>query len=765
MRLEISSSSGKLSFFDEQLPETAVLVGGAWVRYHTENGAVRRVDLAGSLSVREEGISGEAGAGRQLTAQGVAEHGLSLRLQARDFTEKKHVLLQLTISNRGETPVFLDELCPLQAAVREGGAFQLDVPADQLRFLRVGWHGWDHTGLLRADQRAPGSLLDRFTSLSYTNPLTPRPRRQGDFWSEGWAILAGRQLALVAGFSSTAAQFGSVHACLRTGETELTLLTQADGVRLDPGESLASEWAYLQLVSLPHPDPAADFIHTVARNMQARVSAEPPPPMWTHWYRYYQNITEELFLHNVDALVEKRSQLPFGVAELDDGFQSAWGDWTETNRKFPHGLGWLAQQVRAKGLVPGIWLAPFVVEAGSQVYRQHPDWLLRDARGKPVKAVFVYNKLMATLDPSHPGVQQHLHDLAHSLVYELGYGLLKIDFLNTGALPGSRHDPKMTRAQGLRAGLQAMRQGAGDEAFLLASGCPFGPAIGLVDGMRIGPDTAPSWLPWFNWLPWAGPLIRQEPSMPSLRNALRNTLNLSSLHRRWWWNDPDCLLVREQDTCLTEAEVQSAVTLTGLSGGMLVLSDDMRTLSSGRLGWAGRLVPNLGLRGLALDGLEHEMPQRYALKLAGLGQAWWDVALFNWQDSPADLQFNFAELGIPAGTELFAFEFWTGKLQRVQGEGMSLAAVPAHGCALLRLCQVERSPQLVGDTLHISMGAELKRLELQGELLLLETLEMGRRLEGQLWLHVEGRVKEARLNGQRVEVEEVGEGVVRVRVG
>ena len=34
---------------------------------------------------------------------------------------------------------------------------------------------------------------------------------------------------------------------------------------------------------------------------------------------------------------------------------------------------------------------------------------------------------------------------------------------------------------------------AGDDAFLLGCGCPLGPAVGVVDAMRIGADVTPYW--------------------------------------------------------------------------------------------------------------------------------------------------------------------------------------------------------------------------------------------------------------------------------
>ena len=45
----------------------------------------------------------------------------------------------------------------------------------------------------------------------------------------------------------------------------------------------------------------------------------------------------------------------------------------------------------------------------------------------------------------------------------------------------------------VRAGFEAVRRGAGDDTFLLGCGAPLGPTIGVVDGMRIGPDVAPWW--------------------------------------------------------------------------------------------------------------------------------------------------------------------------------------------------------------------------------------------------------------------------------
>jgi len=230
--------------------------------------------------------------------------------------------------------------------------------------------------------------------------------------------------------------------------------------------------------------------------------------------------------------------------------------------------------------------------------------------------------------------------------------------------------------------------------------------------------------------------------MPALRNAFRNTLNLSSLHQKWWWNDPDCLLVREKGSKLTEAEVQSAVTLVGLSGGMLILSDDLQRVSPERLKWVSKLTPNLNLCGLPLDLLDNEMPQVYRVELEHAGTVWQLVGIFNWIDKPADLHLIFSLFDYPSGAKLHVFDFWEERYQQTGAKELVFHAVPAHGCKLLRLCEVQGTPQVVGDTIHISMGAEIKSLRIADSSVNIETIGLGRRVEGMVWVWTGKKVVE-----------------------
>jgi hypothetical protein len=101
------------------------------------------------------------------------------------------------------------------------------------------------------------------------------------------------------------------------------------------------------------------------------------------------------------------------------------------------------------------------------------------------------------------------------------------------------------------------------------------------------------------------------------------------------------------------------------------------------------------------------------------------------------------KLGYKAGEKLHIFDFWQ-KSHRIAGTGeIDLGQIPSHGCRLLRVCKVEDRPLLVGDTLHITQGCELASWQVTGRTLQINTIDLGRRVEGSLWLSLPGKLNSA----------------------
>ena len=359
--------------------------------------------------------------------------------------------------------------------------------------------------------------------------------------------------------------------------------------------------------------------------------------------------------------------------------------------------------------------------------------VLCDDQGRPVSAGHIWNFDAQALDATHPEVEAHLERIADTIAHRWGFGFVKIDWCYSGALPARRHDPKATRAQALRRGLEAIRRGLGNEPFLLGCGCPFGPAIGVVDAMRIGPDTAPSWEPLIWNMPWASPFLKSERSLASLRNSIRHTLNLSTLHGRWWWNDPDVVMVRQNETRLSEDEVKSNISLVGLQGGLVVNSDDLTRLPPERVDLSALLTPILSPGARALDLLRDEMPEYYELAMERPWGRWRVVDVFNWTGAPETRTLRRAEMGLPADTRLHVFDFWNRTYWLQAASDVVLHGIPAHGCRLLRIAEDDRRPALVGDTLHVVQGGEVETFEARADGIEIHIIDLQRAAAGELW--------------------------------
>ena len=167
--------------------------------------------------------------------------------------------------------------------------------------------------------------------------------------------------------------------------------------------------------------------------------------------------------------------------------------------------GWRSSRLRRKcagrpetnprtGFEPAIWVAPFIAEAKSNLFQQHPDWFVKDDAGKPLlrsdKVTFGGWRRgpWYVLDGTHPQVQQHYENLFRTMRREWGCTYFKLDANFWGAIHGGRfHDPRATRVEAYRRGMQAILRGA-DDGFILGCNHPIWASVGLIHGSRSSND-------------------------------------------------------------------------------------------------------------------------------------------------------------------------------------------------------------------------------------------------------------------------------------
>ncbi len=665
------------------------------------------------------------------------------------------VVWKVKVLNQGADPIFVDRIEMLNLVAGQDGAalkFAQAKSISELGFFHNGWQSWSPVGWVAGDGKMPHTNLGPMQAPMIINDGTPTPTRKGEFGSDFFAVVGDRKArtGFVLGFLSQKQHFGSIYANYNA-PFSLKLWANGDHTRVDAGQSMETDWAVFSPVLLDHREPLEKYFEAVARENHVKVPAESPVG-WCSWYYYYTNLGADDVRANLKTIVDTQETMPVDLGQIDDGFESQVGDWFTFKPRFADGVKVLADEIKQEGLLPGLWLAPFIVHPKSELFKNHPDWILRKADGKPANAGFVWNALDAALDLTVPEALEYACSVVRTASKDWGYPYLKLDFLYTAALPGVYRDASKTRAQVLRMGMKAIREAVGPDVTLLGCGAPFGSMLGLVEAMRIGPDVSGDWLPQFNGI---GLFFKKEPSMPCARNSINNILTRANMHQHWWINDPDCLLIRP-DSHLSLAEVQSLTTAIALTGGSVLLSDDLTKLPEDRLHIAEVLLPIIGERARVIDWFDAEMPSLLRLDLLNETGEWHLVARFNWTDRPAELSLSAQDFQLDEDDYWFS-DFWNSSVKRLaKGEAYTSGVIPPHGC-VMGIFRRERAslPQYLGSDLHYSQGKEVVDWE-AGKDLLAFTLRLPRKAAGRVRLALPWAKASAEVEGQPAELTHEG---------
>ncbi len=104
------------------------------------------------------------------------------------------------------------------------------------------------------------------------------------------------------------------------------------------------------------------------------------PILINNWEATGPQFTQQQILDIASAA----KQMGIDLFVLDDGWfgkrdddKSGLGDWYVTDyNKLPEGIGGLARKINAMGMKFGLWFEPEMVNKDSDLYREHPDWIL-----------------------------------------------------------------------------------------------------------------------------------------------------------------------------------------------------------------------------------------------------------------------------------------------------------------------------------------------------------------------------------------------------
>ncbi|WP_244228298.1 alpha-galactosidase [Mucilaginibacter kameinonensis] len=100
----------------------------------------------------------------------------------------------------------------------------------------------------------------------------------------------------------------------------------------------------------------------------------------------------------------------FGNSHPRNGDNAGLGDWQENKQKLPNGISSLVKEAQANGVKFGIWIEPEMVNPASDLYKAHPDWVIKQPN-RPEK----YFRNQLVLDLANPKVQDFVFGVVDNL--------------------------------------------------------------------------------------------------------------------------------------------------------------------------------------------------------------------------------------------------------------------------------------------------------------------------------------------------------------
>ena len=303
------------------------------------------------------------------------------------------------------------------------------------------------------------------------------------------------------------------------------------------------------------------------------------PAGWESWYNHYANINEKLIIEDLAALTQTENIISSGkysskIFQIDDGWEQALGDWQTRSDRFPAGFKPIVEKIEDAGFIPGLWIAPFIIDSRSKTATEHPDWLLRDERQKLITAG--YNPLWGKngsfycLDLSNDSVLNHLDNLMKTIIDDWGFRYIKLDFLYAGMLMGDYATPTASYKiynRALKTITSRLKNSSGKPVFYLGCGVPFELSFKYLPLSRIGCDTYEHWTNKLaRMLNWNG---RNEAYL-----NLKDTLGHALWDGTIFANDPDVIFIRSENCSLTQEEKLLIAKTNSLFGSQFMYSDD-----------------------------------------------------------------------------------------------------------------------------------------------------------------------------------------------
>lgn len=434
---------------------------------------------------------------------------------------------------------------------------------------------------------------------------------------------------LLLGFSSCKRFIGRIS----YDSIQIKISQDAEGIELKPGET----WVMEDFIILSGKDRGKlfDQLTTEIQRNHPPIKRKTIPTGWCSWYCYGPAVTHDIIENNLNRFSAILPELKF--IQLDDGYQPFMGDWLDENPTYGN-LNKTISAIRNKGFEPAIWVAPFIAEKNSRVFKEHPNWFVKDIDGNPLNSSKIgfggwRSGPWYVLDGTHPEVQNHLEYVFREMREKWGVNYFKLDANYWGAIHGGVHyDKSATRVEAYRRGMEAVLKGCNDNSVVLGCNAPIWPSLGLVTAMRTSNDVNRDW--------------------PTIKSTAYENLCRAWQNGKFWDADPDCVLLANDTLfsgkiAISKKEWMFHATAIHAVGGLILTGDKASNLTKTELLILKKLLHPTGKGARFTDG-------KMEIGITDIGKIKY-YYFFNWSETET------IDLKIKLFDKSYLTDYWTNE--------------------------------------------------------------------------------------------------------
>lgn len=641
-------------------------------------------------------VKNKSGTGRQITISGRDYKNLmevTLTIYLPDKIPS--LVFEVSYKNTAKNDIVVKSIEPLRVLVNETGGMRHESSQCLLNGAMYYDAGSIHKLTLPYEKGEPYG--ETKGGVPVNRALASDKRTVQSWWNIG--IFDGYDKeAIVMGYLRNISCMGRIQ-LLKEDSDKISFVVESvynEGHILKRGQSLSSEKVMINIGASPYAALETYAYFTGTENQAINGSIVNG---WCHWFYSLDDYDEKEILQNAEYAAKHLKPYGLEYIQIDEGYQRTHGEW-EGNERFPNGMKYLSHKIKSYGLKPGIWLAPFVVSENATIFRNNPDWFLKNPDGSlkrvgpwPGETTDWYrneNPKRYCLDITHPDAEKWFTDLIDTVVNNWGYEMLKIDFVAWSVFSAYKfYDPAFSPSQVYRKAFEIMRKVAGNKCHILDCG-PGQVTAGLINSMRIEYDQNygsrhETWKQYFgNSSSSAGALGK--------RYYYQNNT---------WTNDIDHICM----DLLSPSQSQAVVTLVALSGGNTMSGDRLMNLSEIKKEILKKAFPSVGLFTRPVDLLESDPQTAFVTDVLRPFGRWTVAGFFNPDPlNPVRKKYPLNRLMLDPDKTYLCFDFWKEKFTGEINDTINVMIEP-EGVTLYSLREKSSEPVIISTNRHIMQGA------------------------------------------------------------